>query len=64
MFTRVFDGSHVDMPCVEYHQVGRLSILADGREPLNLDGENKGSMPVSIEVLPGAMRVFGPGRTP
>lgn len=60
MFTRVFDGSHVDLPCVEYHQVRRLSILADCQQPLDLDGENKGSVPVSVEVLPGAMQVFGP----
>ncbi|NLF68955.1 MAG: diacylglycerol kinase family lipid kinase [Candidatus Anammoximicrobium sp.] len=60
MFRRVFDGSHVDLPCVEYHQVRRLSIRADGLEPLDLDGENKGGVPVAVEVLPGAMRVFGP----
>ena len=60
LFKRVFDGSHLSLDCVEYHQVRRLSILADCQQPLDLDGENKGRVPVSVEVLPGAIRVFGP----
>ena len=58
VFTRVYDGSHLALPCVEYHQVGRLVLESAGREPLNLDGEMKGSVPVAAEVLPGALRVF------
>jgi diacylglycerol kinase (ATP) len=58
LFVKVFDGSHVDMPCVEYHQVRSLSIVSDDRKPLDLDGEIKGAPPVSILVLPGAVRVF------
>jgi diacylglycerol kinase (ATP) len=58
MFTKVFDGSHVDMPCVEYYQVRSLSILSDDRDPLDLDGEIKGTVPVSLEVIPGGVRFF------
>ncbi len=58
LFAKVFDGSHVDMPCVEYHQVRSLSILSDDREPLDLDGEIKGTSPVSIQMIPGAVRIF------
>ncbi len=58
LFTKVFDGSHVDMSCVEYHQVRSLSILADDSEPLDLDGEIKGTTPVSIQTIPGAVRIF------
>ena len=58
LFARVFDGSHVDMPCVEYHQVRSLNILADDQEPLDLDGEIKGTTPVSIQTIPGAVRFF------
>jgi diacylglycerol kinase family enzyme len=46
------------MPCVEYYQVRSLSIFTDGREPLDLDGEIKGTTPVSIEMIPGAVRFF------
>ena len=57
LFMKVFDGSHVNMPCVEYHQVRSLSILSDDREPLDLDGEVTGTAPVSVTVLPGAIRL-------
>lgn len=58
LFARVFDGTHVDMPCLEYHQVRTLSILSDEHLPLDLDGEIKGTTPVSIQMIPGAVRVF------
>ena len=58
LFAKVFDGSHVDMPCVEYYQVRSLSIRSDDREPLDLDGEIKGTTPVSIQTIPGAVRFF------
>ena len=58
LFTRVFDGSHVGMPCVEYHQVRSLSILSDERRPLDLDGEIKGTTPVSIQTISGAVQMF------
>ncbi len=58
LFAKVFDGSHVKMPCVEYYQVRSLSILSDDRSPLDLDGEIKGTSPVSIEVIPGAVHFF------
>ena len=58
LFAKVFDGSHVDMPCVEYYQVRSFSILSDDREPLDIDGEIKGTAPMSIRVIPGAVRFF------
>jgi diacylglycerol kinase (ATP) len=58
LFAKVFDGSHLHMPCVEYHQVSSLSIFSDGREPLDIDGEIKGTTPVSIQMIPGAIRIF------
>lgn len=58
LFCRVFDGSHVDMPCVEYHQVQSLSILADDGQPLDIDGEIRGTTPLSILVLPSAVQFY------
>lgn len=58
MFRRVFDGSHLACPGIEYHQVRSLAIHTESSDPLNLDGENKGSSPLSAEVLPGALQVF------
>jgi YegS/Rv2252/BmrU family lipid kinase len=58
VFKRVFDGSHVSLPCIGYHQVRSFSIEYEGPEPLDLDGELKGSAPLSVEMAPGALQVF------
>jgi diacylglycerol kinase (ATP) len=58
LFTKVFRGTHVDMSCVEYQQVRSLSIICDDRRPLDLDGEIKGAAPVSIRMIPAAIRMF------
>jgi diacylglycerol kinase (ATP) len=58
LFKRVFDGSHLSLHCVEYHQVRSFSIASDGVDLLNLDGELKGSTPASAEIIPAALRVF------
>ncbi len=58
LLSKVFDGSHLDMHCLEYHQVRWLSILAEDGGPLDIDGEIKGTTPLSIRMLPAAIRVF------
>ena len=59
MFAKVFDGSHLGLDYVEYHQVTSFAIESDGHEPLDLDGEIKGHASFAAEVLPGMLRVFG-----
>lgn len=58
LFRRVFQGTHLSLPFVEYHQVRRFAVELDGQEPLDLDGEATGKAPFIAEVLPGAMRIF------
>ncbi len=58
LFKRVFDGSHLSLNCVEYHQVRSFSIESDSVDLLNLDGELKGSTPAFAEIVPAALRVF------
>ena len=58
MFPKVFDGSHIDDPIVEYHQVRSFSVTPAENEILNLDGELKGSTPFSVTVIPSAFTVF------
>lgn len=55
---RVFSGTHVDLPEVEYAQASILHLESDGREPLNLDGEHCSTAPFTVKVLPGALEVF------
>ncbi len=58
LFRRVFDGSHLELPHVEYYQVRRFAIELDDQQPLNLDGEVAGKAPFSVEMMPGALRIF------
>ncbi len=58
LFTKVFDGSHVALDYVEYHQVRSFAITCQSHGPLDLDGEMKGHTPMSAEVIPSALRIF------
>ena len=58
LFTRVYDGSHLDLGYVEYHQVRTFGIESEGQEHLDIDGEMKGHVPLSAEVMPSALRMF------
>tara|TARA_B100000029_G_scaffold12909_2_gene13506 strand:- start:13497 stop:14390 length:894 start_codon:yes stop_codon:yes gene_type:complete len=58
MFPKIFDGSHIEDPIVEYYQVKSFSIMPSDDEVLNLDGELKGKTPFSVKVIPSAISVF------
>lgn len=58
LFARVFDGSHLGLPSVEYRQVRYLALSSPGHEQLNLDGELEGHAPYVAEVLPGALQIL------
>lgn len=58
LFQKIFNGSHLSMPCVEYHQVRQFSIASQTHDVLDLDGEMKCETPFEAEVLPGALRLF------
>lgn len=58
LFSKVFDGSHVGLSCVEYYQVKSIEIRTEGQDLMNLDGEMKGFSPIAAEVLPSALSVF------
>ena len=58
LFRKVFDGSHVDLKCMEFHRVRSFSIQTIERDRMNLDGEMKGNSPMSATVLPSALSIF------
>ena len=58
LFRRVFDGSHVDLNCIEFHQVRSFSIQTIEQDRMNLDGEMKGNSPMTATVLPSALSIF------
>jgi diacylglycerol kinase (ATP) len=56
---KVYDGSHDGLPQVGIHRVRSFAIEPASRDQLNLDGEIAGSTPVAVELLPGALQIFG-----
>lgn len=55
-FPKLFDGSHVNHPQYEHHRVRRVSVAAPGIVGY-ADGERFGPLPLTVEVVPSAVRV-------
>lgn len=52
------DGRHVFNPMVDYHRFTTLEITTPKPTAINIDGENVGSTPLKMEVLPGAVNMI------
>ncbi|MFF2369646.1 diacylglycerol/lipid kinase family protein [Agromyces sp. NPDC058110] len=57
VFPKVFRGEHTEHPAVEFVSAQRVTLEADD-VPAYADGERVGALPIEIEVVPGALRVF------
>ena len=51
-------GSHVWNPNVEFYRFKTLRIETSDPTSINIDGENLGTTPLEIKVLPSAVKVF------
>ncbi len=56
-FPRVFSGSHLGMPEVEYLQTSSLRVESERPMEVFADGEFVGHTPVEVQVAPRALRV-------
>ncbi|BDZ56093.1 diacylglycerol/lipid kinase family protein [Agromyces marinus] len=57
VFPRVFAGAHVDHPAVEIVRAERVRLEADDIVAY-ADGERVGTLPIDVEIVPGALSVF------
>ena len=57
VFPRVFSGRHVEHPRVHVHRAARVRVEAEGIVGY-ADGERVGSLPLTCEVVPGALRLL------
>lgn len=55
LLPKIFSGRHVDDPLVEVIRAPSFAIEPGEAEPLNIDGELKGSAPVRVTMMPGAL---------
>lgn len=57
LFPKVFSGAHTDLDIVRLSRVRSVTIAAEGITAF-ADGERIGPLPVTIDVVPGALRVL------
>lgn len=57
VFPRVFSGGHTGHPAVQIRRIRRIEVAAD-RVVAYADGERIGPLPVTVEVVPGALRIL------
>ena len=55
---KLFDGSHINEPEVEYYQTSKFSLIPETDEILNIDGEIMGSTPINVKMIPKAFEMF------
>jgi diacylglycerol kinase (ATP) len=58
VFQGIADGSHRNLPGIEYLQGQTVSIHTNTPDPLNLDGEIAGTTPMTTTVLPAALSLL------
>ena len=55
---KLFDGSHINVPELEYYQTSQFSLIPETDEILNIDGEIMGSTPIKVEMISNAFDMF------
>ena len=55
---KLFKGTHIDDPNIDYKQISKFSLLTENKDLLNIDGELKGTTSIEVEVLNNAIEVF------
>ena len=58
LFPKLFSGSHVGDPLVDYRQVKEFSIIPQEDNILNIDGEMIGSTPIHVTIEQGLIDVL------
>lgn len=59
MLPKVFDGSHIGSPLLEYRQVPGFELHPEEPETLNIDGELRGTGSMKVTMLQGGFQLLG-----
>jgi diacylglycerol kinase family enzyme len=57
---RVFNGSHLQDPAINVVQCREITFKANRPFTAYADGDPIGDLPLTVQVLPGALRVVAP----
>ena len=58
LFPKLFNGTHIDSPIVDYIQVNEFSIIPKTKNGLNIDGEMKGFTPAHVKINEEKINIF------
>jgi YegS/Rv2252/BmrU family lipid kinase len=58
LLPKVFDGSHVESPLLEYVKTKQYTLTPEVDEIINVDGELMEKSPIQVEMIPHAIQVF------
>jgi diacylglycerol kinase (ATP) len=63
VFPKVYTGAHLEHPAVEVRRARRVTLAAPNIVAY-ADGERVAPLPLTVEVVPGGLRVLAPGAPP
>ena len=55
---KLFKGTHINEPEVEYYQTSNFSLIPKTNDILNIDGEIMGTTPIDVKVIHEAIEIF------
>ena len=55
---KLFDGTHIKEPEVDYYQAASFSLFPETDGVLNIDGEMLGTTPIKVDMMQNAIEVF------
>ena len=58
LLNRIYDGTHIEHPQVEYYTASQFSLVPDRDDILNIDGELSGSTPFKVKMRQGAFEMY------
>ena len=58
LFPKLFNGTHIDSPIVDYIQVNEFSIIPKTKNGLNIDGEMKGFTHAHVKINEDKINIF------
>ena len=55
---KLFKGTHIGEPEVQYYQSSKFSLIPDNDDSLIIDGEMIGKTPIVAEIIPNSIEIF------
>ena len=64
VFPSVYQGTHIHHKAITFYQGSRIEIHASRPLDIHMDGETAGTTPIMLEVIPAALNIITPAKSP